>query len=238
MAAKLHKWHRRIGLLAAIFIAFLVFTGLALQHSDDLNLPSNYLSNTWLLKYYGIKPNPITTYQLGNRTISIAGQRLYLSGEPIEINCEQLYGAVGINQEIIIATDSSLFVIDHAGNILDEISTQDGLVEKPLGIALSSANTVLLRGVNQYWESSTPYTKWQIYQGPHPKWVAPTITLPALKQVIEVKDMGQQISIERFLLDAHSGRFFGKYGVYFIDAAAILMLILAITGIWLWSVRR
>jgi len=50
--------------------------------------------------------------------------------------------------------------------------------------------------------------------------------------------MGRQISLERFLLDAHSGRFFGKYGVYVIDIAALLLLILSITGIWLWATRR
>ena len=238
MAAKLHKWHRRIGLLAAIFIAFLVFTGIVLQHSDDFNLPHRFLSNKWLLKYYGIKPNTITTYQLGNRAISFAGGRIYLSGKSIAINSDSLFGAVEINNEIIIATNSALIIIDHSGNILDEITTRDGLVEAPLGIALSPTNTVVMRGVNQYWEGESPYTSWRAFEGRHPQWVAPSITLPALKQVIETKDMGYQISIERFLLDAHSGRFFGKYGVYVIDAAAILMLILAVTGIWLWFVRR
>ena len=238
MAAKLHKWHRRIGLLAAIFIAFLVFTGIVLQHSDDFNLPHHFLSNKWLLKYYGIKPNNITTYQLGNRTISLAGDRIYLSGEPVDVNCELLYGAIEINNEIIIATNTSLIIIDHDEYILDVITTQDGLIEKPLGIALSPSNTVVIRGVNKYWEGESPYTQWQPFTGPHPQWVAPTITLPALRQVIEAHDMGNQISIERFLLDAHSGRFFGKYGVYVIDAAAILMMILAITGIWLWTVRH
>ena len=238
MAAKLHKWHRRIGLLAAIFIAFLVFTGIALQHSDDFDLPHHFLSNKWLLKYYGIKPNTITTYQLGNRTISIAGGRIYLSGEPLDINSELLYGAVEINNEIIVATNISLIIIDHDGNIIDEITTQDGLIEKPLGIALSPSKSAVIRGVNQYWEGGSPYTKWHPFEGPHPQWVAPAVTLPTLKQVIEAEDMSHQISLERFLLDAHSGRFFGKYGVYVIDAAAILMLVLAITGIWLWFVRR
>ena len=50
--------------------------------------------------------------------------------------------------------------------------------------------------------------------------------------------MSKQINLERFLLDAHSGRVFGKYGIYVIDVAAILLLILSITGIWLWVVRR
>ena len=242
MAAKLHKWHRRIGLLAATFIVFLVITGIALQHSDDFSLNTRYLSNPWLLKYYGIKPNPITTYQLGNQTISHAGETIYLSGKPITDETSSIHGAIKYaadsNNEIIIATSNSLIVIDNIGHLIDEITTQDGLKEAPIGIALSKNNTTVVRGINTYWESFGDFTSWQKLQGPHPYWVAPTITLPALRQVIESHDMSKQINLERFLLDAHSGRFFGKYGIYVIDIAAILLLILSITGIWLWVVRH
>jgi hypothetical protein len=238
MAIKLFIWHRRIGLVAALFIVFLVATGIALQHSDDLKLPTNYLSNAWLLEYYGIKPNPITTYQLGNQTVSHAGETIYLSGKPIDTHATDLHGAITITDEIIIATSNSILICDHAGSIIDEITKQDGLQEVPLGIAISNQGTAVIRGVNTYWERNQHLTNWNEFKGPHPKWVAPSITLPTLKHVIETHDMSQQISLERFMLDAHSGRFFGKYGAYVIDAAAILLLTLAITGIWLWATRR
>ena len=89
MVAKLFVWHRRIGLFAVLFIIFLVVTGIALQHSDDLKLTKIFLSNTWLLKYYGIKPNPITTYQLGNQAVSHAGEAIYLSGKPLNVNVDE-----------------------------------------------------------------------------------------------------------------------------------------------------
>ena len=239
MVAKLHKWHRRIGLLASAFIIFLVITGIVLQHSDNLELPSRHLNNSWLLKYYGIKPNPITTYQLGNKTISHAGEQLYLSGTHFISDQENIFGAVELNTQIIIAVDSALLVIDHAGNLIDEITTQDGLVEAPLGIAASGdSQKIVIRGVNTYWQGDSTLTEWQALAGPHPEWASPGITLPVLRQVIEAHDMSRQINIERFILDAHSGRVFGKYGVFVIDAAAILLLILSITGIWLWVTRR
>lgn len=238
MPAKLHKWHRRIGLLASLFIVFLVLTGLALQHSDDLKLPTRHVTNTWLLNKYGIKPNPIITYQLGNQTISHAGDSIYLSGKPIDAQAKILHGAIIVKNEIVVATSNSLLVIDNKGNLLDEISTRDGLVESPLGISQSENDTVIIRGITKYWEASNHFTDWNEYRGMHPHWVAPTITLPALKQVIEKNDMSRQISLERFLLDAHSGRFFGQYGIYVIDAAAIMLLLLAFTGIWLWASRR
>ncbi|MEJ2116187.1 MAG: PepSY domain-containing protein [Gammaproteobacteria bacterium] len=238
MGAKLHKWHRRIGLLASAFIIFLVSTGIVLQHSDELGLPTKHLASGWLLNYYGIKPNPITTYQLGNQTISHAGYNLYLSGRPIVENVNNLFGVIYLDNQIIIATSNSLIVIDHDGNLFDEITKLDGLVESPLGISKSADQTLILRGITKYWESKNDLYNWQEYNGAHPKWATPSITLPALRQVIEAHDMSQQISLERFLLDAHSGRIFGKYGIYIIDVAAILLMVLASTGIWLWFARR
>jgi len=238
MATKLHKWHRRIGLLASAFILFLVITGIVLQHSDDLGLPSKHLASSWLLKYYGIKPNPIVTYQLGNQTISHAGEHLYLSGTPITEDVDDLFGAIHQDNLFIIATTNSLIVMADDGSIIDEITTLDGLAEAPLGISQSQDGAPILRGVSKYWVSTNELYEWLEYDGEHPKWVVPSITLPALRQVIEAHDMSQQISLERFLLDAHSGRVFGKYGIYVIDIAAILLMILSITGIWLWAVRR
>ena len=47
-----------------------------------------------------------------------------------------------------------------------------------------------------------------------------------------------QLSLDRLLLDLHSGRLFGKTGVYLMDAAAIGLLLLSITGLIVWLRRR
>lgn len=43
--------------------------------------------------------------------------------------------------------------------------------------------------------------------------------------------------MERVILDLHSGRLLGNYGVYFSDIVALLMVFLAGSGLWLWSMR-
>ena len=40
------------------------------------------------------------------------------------------------------------------------------------------------------------------------------------------------------LLDLHSGRIFGEYGVYLMDAAAVALLWLSGSGLWVWWQRR
>ena len=238
MATKLPVWHRRVGLSAVLFLIFLVITGVALQHTDGLGLPSKFLTNTWLLKYYGIKPNHITTYQLANQTVSHAGETIYLSGKPTDARVDGLRGAVAVNDQIVIATSDSILVCDRNGTVVDEITLLDGLNETPLGVALTDRQTLVIRGVNAYWEANPDFTRWRVFEGSRVAWATPSTTSPALRKVIEARDMGRQISLEKFLLDVHSGRFFGKYGVYVIDAAAILLLILAITGVGLWVTRR
>ena len=238
MSVKIFIWHRRIGLFAVLFIIFLVLTGIALQHSDDLNLPSKFLTNTWLLNYYGIRPNHITTYQLSDQTISHAGETIYLSGKPTDVHTDALHGAVVTHDQIVLATSDSIIVCDHNGSILDEFTTLDGLSEAPLGIALTDQQDLVIRGANAYWMGNSDFTKWHMFEGSNLEWATPSAPSSVLRSMIESYDMGMQISLERFLLDAHSGRFFGKYGVYVIDAAAILVLTLSITGIWLWFTRR
>lgn len=238
MKSDLPVWHRSIGLVAALFIFFLVVTGIVIQHSDGLNLPSKHLSNTWLLRYYGIKPNPITSFNVGEQVISHAGETLYLSGKPIHVKAEGMHGAVTLHDAIVIATSDTVLVCDLAGQVIDEITVQDGLHEFPLGIALTADDTVVIRGMSTHWEAGNGFAVWHEVRRNDPEWVIPSATPPDLKDMIEAHDMSSQISWERFLLDLHSGRVLGKYGVYVIDAAGILILILSITGIVLWVTRR
>ena len=39
---------------------------------------------------------------------------------------------------------------------------------------------------------------------------------------------------ERVILDAHSGRLFGNIGVIFMDIVAIMLILLSISGIYIW----
>ena len=64
------------------------------------------------------------------------------------------------------------------------------------------------------------------------------VPLPGeLRDILLKKYRGQGLTLERVLLDLHSGRLFGTFGVYIVDAAALLFLILAFTGVWMWMSR-
>ena len=49
---------------------------------------------------------------------------------------------------------------------------------------------------------------------------------------------GNRLKLERVILNLHSGRIFGSWGVYLMDAAAIAQLWLSFSGLCSWSSLR
>jgi uncharacterized iron-regulated membrane protein len=50
--------------------------------------------------------------------------------------------------------------------------------------------------------------------------------------------MGEVLPTERLLLDLHSGRIFGAAGPWIFDIAALLLILLSLSGTWIWIKRR
>lgn len=50
-------------------------------------------------------------------------------------------------------------------------------------------------------------------------------------------DIAASMTWDQWLLDMHTGRFFGTYGPYVMDAAAVFLLLLALSGAYNWARR-
>lgn len=69
-----------------------------------------------------------------------------------------------------------------------------------------------------------------------PSTIADHQPLPeSLVATLQTKAPCQQVSWERWLLDLHAGRLFGAHGSKLMDAAAILFIVLACSGLVLWQ---
>jgi uncharacterized iron-regulated membrane protein len=80
--------------------------------------------------------------------------------------------------------------------------------------------------------------EWRLAAKPDVEWSEATPVTPGLYEALQAAYRGTGLPVERVLLDLHSGRILGRAGVYLVDAAAILFLLLAISGVWLWTRRR
>ena len=51
---------------------------------------------------------------------------------------------------------------------------------------------------------------------------------------IEMYFSGKGVSLEQFFLDLHNGNIIKNFGKWFLDLIAIFLLLLSISGIWIW----
>ncbi|MEJ2095399.1 MAG: hypothetical protein P8X93_09750, partial [Gammaproteobacteria bacterium] len=124
----LHRWHRRFGIVAALFVVMLVVTGLMLNHTDGLKLDRNYIQNDILLDYYNINPRqePVTV-RVNGKWISQVGERLYFNDREIRKNVTELIGALNNGQELIIAFDEELLVVNDEGIVIESLRGAQGV---------------------------------------------------------------------------------------------------------------
>ena len=54
------------------------------------------------------------------------------------------------------------------------------------------------------------------------------------RQIIENKSLSKTITYERIVVDLHSGRLFGSFGVTLVDLVTIGIILLSITGAYSW----
>ena len=236
--AKLHIWHRYIGVTVSLFVIILSATGLFLNFSDTLKLNKTHTSTSWLLNHYNIGNFSVTSYETDNYLVSQASNFVYLNGHYALNLKESLVGAVNLNEYILLATQTSLVVIDREGQIVDEIGKFTGLPENPLGISITNDGHPVIRGINTYWKGSNELSAWQPLKGLHPEWVAPTETSNNINTLIQKHARSNEINYERVLLDLHSGRLLGSWGQNIMSISAVLLLVLAITGIFIWLRKK
>ena len=79
-ASAVRRWHRFFGAGAAVFVAFMVLSGLSINHSHSLGLDRTQVSHPFLLSWYGLgEPENLLSYPVGSDWLSFAGSQLYLN---------------------------------------------------------------------------------------------------------------------------------------------------------------
>lgn len=230
--------HRVLGIGSVIFLLLLIITGVLLQHSHQYGLDTNHVPASAAKWLYGIEINISKSYQLDNHRISHAGNFLYLDGRAVPyIEVNNLQGAIeGNDDDIWIIADNKLWIISEHGEVVDELSALSGLPGMVTKIGRDKEEHIVIGGLHNNWRTQGNTNHWEVQAG-HRDWSMPdnpSGMTPAEKENILVHAGKHLISIERLLLDLHSGRLFGIAGVIIIDAAALLLLFLSITGLVLW----
>jgi len=228
--------HRSLGAGAAIFVIFMVLSGLAINHSNGLGLDQRHVSPPFLLSWYGLgEPEHIHSFATGSDWLSFAGSQLYLNGNFVS-SVSNGVGAVFNGNMLIAAGRDELLLIDRDGKLIERLPwdpSDTGLIES---IGLLEDGIVVVKTVDQLWLADAELLSWKRAENSiaSPAWSLPEPTPDTLNKTITRQYRGDGLSLERLLLDFHSGRIFGSLGILVYDLLALVVGFLAISGLVLW----
>ncbi len=161
---------------------------------------------------------------------------MYLDGSALAGKHEPLTGVIETPPLLIISYRLKVSVFTISGDLVDSISVGNGLPEPVYGIALVD-NEIILRGSKRNWKTDNNLLNVHIYNG-SANWSQPDVAPEIITDPVIKQYSNTVISWERLLLDVHSGRLFGRFGTWVMDTAAIALIFMAVTGLWIWTHRK
>lgn len=232
-------WHRRLGLSVFLVLIFLAISGFALNHSPALKLNKIDLSSNWLLSWYGLEKPAINGFNLQGKWLYQDGNSLlYLDQKAVAPCSTPLRSSTTTGDTIFALCADALLMLTDKGQLLESFSQLDGLPINAQAITRIEDRLYLLTD-----SAALEFNSDSLALTPEPNLdlalLAPQSTLAPLPELLEqqLEDSGPSISLETVILDLHSGRFFGQFGVLVIDIVGLLICILSITGLLAWINR-
>lgn len=234
----LHVWHRTLGLCAGIFVIILAVTGILLNHTEDMNLDGQHVKSAWLLDWYGIAlPAPPVSYAVGEHWVSQLGTRIYYDATEVATDTGLLLGAVALPEMLVVATEGRLMLLTHEGEHIETLSDGQGI---PAGMRFLgvSGEHLVVRAARGDYIVDADLLKWQAQSVEGVQWATVAVAPQTITQHLLAAYRGTGLTLERVVLDLHSGRIMGAWGVWIMDIAAGILIFLAATGTWMWLKQR
>ncbi len=234
-------WHRYMGITAAAFMVLVAVTGVFMNHTERLGVDDSFVDDDWILDWYGIQtPDNMTSFRVGDRFVTRMGKHLYLDLNEFEGRYRELTGAAKLTDMLVVAVDDSILLLTPEGELVERLQAEDGVPAAMQRIGVDAAGDLVVEGAYQLYTPDSDFLRWQAWDGDRSRirW-AQAEALPAtLQQALQRHYRGEALPLARVLADLHTGRFFGRFGPWLIDLSALLLLLLSLSGSWMWYKRR
>ncbi len=230
------RWHRRLGLAAALWLVLAAVTGVLLNHTGELKLAQRGVQAGWIKRWWQLpEAQPAAAQALaGGRWLSQWEKRLFIDTQALDVpEVERLVGAAPLAPGWLIVDRQQALVVDDEGRLVERVALPAGFAASRVG-ALPDARGIVIESEDKRrrytdaqagtWSDAPPSSA-------EPRWAALQPLPDELRQRIAPSVPGG-LTLERLLLDLHSGRWLGRVGVWLTDLAAIVLVVLAASGSW------
>ena len=231
----LHRWHRRAGVVTCLFVLWMVISGWLLNHTGYLQLGRMPVRQLIITSHYGLHTTiPKQTFVAGDHWLLPAPDGLILDGKLLSEPLKQPLGMVLSNGMLFIANADNVLILQPDGSLVDHL-TRDLLPASPLvrmgkgcdGLVVSNGGENWVTPDGLGWQPCSGKVIWS-QQRP----------LTAPEKAASAELLRPSISMERLIEDLHSGRFFGSWGPYVVDAFGLAFCFLALSGLWMFTHQR
>lgn len=227
----LRRWHGRAGVAALAFFLLLAATGILLNHGRDFGLDGREIRSPWLARWYGIPVSEPVAFAAGSHRLIAAGGTWLLDDRPVAEHAAAPVGFVEAGGVLYAASAESLNLYLPDGQAVDKISARQ-LPAAPVAALGRSGERVALRAGGGTYASSDGIA-WQPIAERDAQWSAPA-PIPVEQRRQLAARLVPGIAVDKLLQDLHSGRFFGAWGPLVMDAAALTLALIAVSGLWMF----
>lgn len=235
----LWRWHRRLGLLAALFIVAVSLTGIVLNHTTGLGLDRRLVNLDWLTAAYGDRSSHVSAFRLEQNWLSrSASGQVFLDSREVAACRGELVGALQQGELLLAACTGELLLITTRGELVESVVAGTGLPVPVQSIGLLD-DAVALQVDGEWWLADLDRMEFNPRDPGGSAEVRQRVPdrLPdEIRNRLPVPD--RWLTWERVLLDLHSGRLFGKLGVLWVDLVGVFLCTLALSGTAMWWLHR
>lgn len=237
----LYVWHRYIGLTAALLVILLSVTGIALNHTEQFRLDHRFVQSTLLLDWYGIEaPTSATHYAAGVSSITLLDTHLFINDRQMDGENTSLTGSLLLNNMLIVGQHDGLLLLTTDGQLIERLGRNEGVPQDIEQLGTTPEGHFIVATSAGLYNTDTDYMTWTVWSGDPLTitWSMPSRLADKELVALQTRFRGQILPWERVMLDLHSGRIFGDWGPWLMDIAALLMLFLAGSGVFIWWKRQ
>jgi len=232
-------WHRRLGIVSVLLVIILVITGIMLNHTEELGLDKMPVTSDWLLDWYGIHAStPPVSFHVDDHWLVQLDNKVYLDQQHVFNTDEPITGLVQNQQLLVVTSVSQVYLLNNSAELVDQQGLADitGPIQK---LGNNAQGVVILNIQGDMFAADKDIIDWHRLTKTIAHWsrtaVAPTQVLNVVNRLYRQ----QALNMERVVLDLHSGRLLHpRYGVWLMDAAAVVLLLLSFSGLWVWWSRK